>query len=71
MIFRILIFSSFEKRKPVPISYCHPVFLFCPSRNPKQSLTCFMSLRFPYCGHFMGMNSYNIWSFVTGFFHLA
>ena len=75
MIFSILnIFSFLSLLKETPIllavtsPFLHPISLY-PDYSSRQPLTYFL-YRFAYSEHFTQMESYNIWSFVSGFFHL-
>lgn len=56
------------EKKPMPIS-SHSSFTLPPAPGNHESTFCLC--RFPYSGHIKWMASYNMWSFVTGFFHLA
>lgn len=58
-------FRSYPQKIKKPISS-----LSLPtSPNPRQ-LPIYSLYRFAYTGHFIQMESYNIWGFVTGFFYL-
>lgn len=60
-------FYHFQK-KPMPIS-SHSSFTLPPAPGNHESTFCLC--RFSYSRHIQWMASYNMWSFVTGFFHLA
>jgi hypothetical protein len=57
-------------KNPVPISDHSPFSPDPPPPNSKQSLSTIFLSRFAYPGHYIRKESYNMWSFVTDFFHL-
>lgn len=64
-----LILEQFQHSplKAHTISSYFPFFLL---PNPWRLLIYFLSHEFAYFGHFMQMESYSMWLFVTGFFYL-